>query len=190
VAAHRSRWRVWQRFMDPASFVFLDETGAATNMARRYGWGTRGERLIDAAPHGHWKTTTFVAGLKHDGIIAPFVLDGPMTGEIFRAYVAQFLAPALLPGDVVVLDNLPAHKVAGVEAAIRAAGASLMYLPAYSPDLNPIRPGLRKAEGHAPKGRLPNTGGALDHHRPTHRELQPRGVPQLHQELRICVRLS
>jgi hypothetical protein len=82
VAAHRSRWRVWQRFMDPASFVFLDETGAATNMARRYGWGTRGERLIDAAPHGHWKTTTFVAGLKHDGIIAPFVLDGPMTGEI------------------------------------------------------------------------------------------------------------
>ena len=124
--------------MDPAAFVFLDETGAATNMARRYGWSPRGERLVDAAPHGHWKTTTFLAGLRSTGIIAPLVLDGPMTGEAFLAYVCQFLAPALSPGDVVVMDNLAAHKVAGVREAITAAGASILYLPPYSPDLNPI----------------------------------------------------
>jgi len=98
----------------------------------------RGERLVDAARAGHWKTTTFVAGLRSTGIIAPLVLDGPMTGEWFRAYVEQMLAPALQPGDVVVLDNLPAHKVGGVETAIQTAGASLLYLPSYSPDLNPI----------------------------------------------------
>jgi len=124
--------------MDPHAFVFLDETGASTNMVRRYGWSARGERLVDAAPHGHWKTTTFLAGLRSSGIVAPLVLDGPMTGEAFLAYVQQFLAPELKPGDVVVMDNLAAHKVAGVAEAIRAAGASLMYLPPYSPDLNPI----------------------------------------------------
>jgi hypothetical protein len=89
---------------------------------RRYGWHPRGERLVDAAPHGHWHTTTFVAGLRATGLIAPFVLDGPMTGEVFRAYVEQFLAPALTPGDVVVMDNLSAHKVAGIAQAIAAAG--------------------------------------------------------------------
>jgi transposase len=138
VAAHRERWRVWQRFMDPASFVFLDEIGATTNMVRRYGWGPRGERLVDAAPHGHWRTTTFVAGLRSTGIMAPLVLDGPMTGETFRAYVEQVLAPALSKGDVLVMDNLAAHKVAGVREAIAAVGASILYLPPYSPDLNPI----------------------------------------------------
>lgn len=138
MAAHRKRWRVWQRYMDPASFVFLDETGAATNMIRRYGWGPRGERLVDAAPHGHWKTTTFLAGLRSTGIVAPLVLDGPMTGEAFRAYVEQFLVPTLSPGDVVVMDNLAAHKVAGVQEAVAAVGASILYLPPYSPDLNPI----------------------------------------------------
>ena len=139
--------------MDGERFVFLDETGAATNMTRLRGWGPRGERLVDAAPHGHWRTTTFLAGLRASGIIAPFVLDGPMTGDVFRAYVEQMLAPALLPGDVVVMDNLAAHKVAGVTQAIRAVGASVMYLPPYSPDLNPIeqvfaklKTLLRKAE--------------------------------------------
>lgn len=138
MADHRKRWRVWQRFMDPAAFVFLDETGATTNMARRYGWSPKGERLVDAAPFGHWRTTTFIAGLRSTGIIAPLVLDGPMTGETFRAYVQQFLAPALSPGDVVVLDNLSAHKVAGIREALAAVGASILYLPPYSPDLNPI----------------------------------------------------
>ncbi len=107
-------------------------------MARLRGRAPRGERLRAGIPHGHWKTTTFVAGLRASGIIAPLVLDGPMTGEWFRAYVEQMLAPALSPGDVVVLDNLAAHKVAGVREAIRAVGASVLYLPPYSPDLNPI----------------------------------------------------
>jgi transposase len=124
--------------MDAERFVFLDETGATTAMTRLRGWGPRGERLVDAAPYGPWKTTTFVAGLRLDGVIAPCVLDGAMTGEVFRAYVEQMLAPSLRPGDVVVMDNLPAHKVAGVHQAIRAVGASLLYLPSYSPDLNPI----------------------------------------------------
>lgn len=144
MADHRRLWRVWQRHMDAERFVFLDETGAATNMVRRYGWAPRGERLADAAPHGHWRTTTFVAGLRSTGLVAPLVLDGPMTGEAFLAYVEQFLAPGLSPGDVVVLDNLAAHKVAGVEQAVRAAGASVMYLPPYSPDLNPIEQAFAK----------------------------------------------
>jgi transposase len=124
--------------MDPARFVFLDETGTATNMARRYGRSPSGARLVAAVPQGHWQTTTFIAGLRQSGIIAPLVLDGPMTGTAFRAYVEQFLAPALEAGDVVVLDNLAAHRVDGVRQAIKAAGASVLYLPPYSPDLNPI----------------------------------------------------
>jgi transposase len=124
--------------MDPARFVFLDETGTATNMARRYGRSPLGARLVAVVPHGHWRTTTFVAGLRQSGVIAPLVLDGPMTGPAFRAYVEQFLAPALRPGDVVVLDNLATHKVDGVRQALAAAGAALLYLPPYSPDLNPI----------------------------------------------------
>ena len=118
--------------------MFLDETGTATNMARRYGRSPCGARLVAAVPQGHWKTTTFIAGLRQSGVVAPLVLDGPMTGTAFRAYVEQFLAPALAPGDVVVLDNLKAHKVDGARPAIAAAGAALLYLPPYSPDLNPI----------------------------------------------------
>ncbi len=124
--------------MDATCLVFLDETGATTALTRLYGWGPKGERLVDAVPAGHWKTTTFVAGLRRDGVIAPFRLDGPMTGEVFRAYVEQMLAPSLRPEDVVVLDRLPAHKVAGVREAIQAAGASECYLPASSPDLNAL----------------------------------------------------
>ena len=130
--------------MDPECFVFIDEIGASTNMVRRYGWAPCGERLVDAAPHGHWRTTTFVAGLRSTGLVAPLVLDGPMNGSAFLAYAEQFLAPTLRPGDVVVMDNLGAHKVAGVRKAIRAAGASILYLPPYSPDLNPIEQAFAK----------------------------------------------
>jgi hypothetical protein len=98
IAGKRRRWRVWQRFMDPARFVFLDETATTTNMARRYGRSPSGTRLVAAVPHGHWKTTTFIAGLRQSGLVAPLVLDRPMTGAAFRAYVEQLLAPALAPG--------------------------------------------------------------------------------------------
>jgi transposase len=124
--------------LNPERLVFIDETGATTKMARRYGRSLRGERLVMSVPHGHWKTTTFLAGLRHDRIDAPCVIDGPMTGELFLAYVEQFLAPTLSPGDIVIMDNLPAHKVKGVAEAITARGAELRYLPPYSPDLNPI----------------------------------------------------
>src|SRR5688500_18845448 len=124
--------------MDGERFVFIDETAATTAMTRLSGWGPRGERLVDAVPAGHWTTTTFVAGLRSTGVVAPLVLDGPMTGAVFRASVEQVLAPALKPGDVVAMDNLAVHKVAGVKEAIRAAGASVLYLPSSSPDLNPI----------------------------------------------------
>lgn len=138
MAAKRRRWRGWQGFIDPARLVFLDETSVATNMARRYGWCPASLRLVAPVPHGHWKTTTFIAGLRLGGVTAPLVLDGPMTGAAFLAYAEQVLAPTLAPGDVVVMDNLAAHKVAGVREAIAAAGASVLYLPPYSPDLNPI----------------------------------------------------
>ncbi len=124
--------------MNPERLVFIDETGATTNMARRYGRAPRGQRLTMSVPYGHWKTTTFVAELRHDRIDAPCVIDGPMNGELFLAYVEQFLAPTLSPGDIVVMDNLPAHKVKGIAEAITAQGAELRYLPPYSPDLNPI----------------------------------------------------
>lgn len=138
VRQKRRFWRSWQPYMDPARLVFLDETATATNMTRRYGRCPSNERLVASVPHGHWKTTTFVAGLRQSGIVAPLVLDGPMTGAAFRAYVEQMLVPVLDKGDVVVLDNLAAHKVDGVRQAVEAAGASILYLPPYSPDLNPI----------------------------------------------------
>lgn len=107
-------------------------------MARRFGRAPKGRRCIAAVPHGHWKTTTFIAGLRHDKITAPMVLDGPMTGEAFQMYIERFLCPTLTPGDVVIADNLSSHKVAGIRSAIEAVGARLVYLPPYSPDLNPI----------------------------------------------------
>lgn len=107
-------------------------------MARRYGRAPRGQRCLASVPHGHWLTTTFVAGLRHDGLVAPCVLDGPIDGQSFRAWIEQFLAPTLRPGDTVIMDNLGSHKVDGVRQAIEAVGAHLLYLPPYSPDLNPI----------------------------------------------------
>jgi transposase len=126
--------------LDVRRLVFLDETWTKTNMTRRYGRSPRGERVIGRVPHGHWQTTTFLAGLRHDRIVAPLVLDGPIDGVAFRAWVEQFLAPTLKLGDIVVADNLGSHKVAGVREAINACGASMLFLPSYSPDLNPIEP--------------------------------------------------
>jgi len=126
-----SRWEVDQ-------LVFLDETGANTKMARLYGWGPKSERVIDDVPHGHWKTSTFVSALRTTGLTAPTVLDGPMDSEFFLAYVEQQLVPTLHSGDVVVMDNLSSHKQVGVREAIESVGANLLFLPPYSPDLNPI----------------------------------------------------
>jgi transposase len=124
--------------MSAERLVSIDETWATTNMARRHGRAQRGQRVVAAVPHGHWKTTTFLAALRHDGLAAPCVFDGAINGARFLAYVEQALAPTLRKGDVVVLDNLRAHKVKGVREAIEARGARLLYLPPYSPDFNPI----------------------------------------------------
>jgi transposase len=124
--------------------VFIDETGASTKMARLRGRAPRGQRCRAAVPHGHWKTTTFTSALRLAGLTAPMVLDGPMNGEAFLAYVEQVLAPTLAPGDIIVMDNLPAHRCAGVRPAIEAAGARLRYLPPYSPDFNPIENAFAK----------------------------------------------
>ena len=144
MAAARQQWRQAQSRLDAARLVFLDETGTATDMARLRGRGPRDKRVIGKVPYGHWKTTTFVAALRKDAITAPFVIDKPMNGTIFRAYVEQCLAPTLRPGDIVIMDNLPAHKVDGVRQAIEATGAMLLYLPPYSPDLNPIEQAFAK----------------------------------------------
>lgn len=138
VAARRRAWRTLQRYMDSTSFVFIDETSAKTNMVRAHGWGPVGERLVDSVPYGHRQTSTLIAGLRTTGIVAPLVVKGSMNGEAFLAYVRQCLAPALSEGDVVVLDNVSTHKVKGVREALAAVGAGILYLPAYSPDLNPI----------------------------------------------------
>jgi transposase len=115
-----------------------------TNMARLYGWAPVGTRLVDAVPHGHWNTSTFIAGLRENGLVAPCVFRGAINGELFLAYVEQVLAPTLTTGDIVIMDNLSSHKVAGVRQAIEAAGATLLYLPPYSPDLNPIEQAFAK----------------------------------------------
>lgn len=142
-------------------------------MARPYGRSPRGERVVAAVPHGHWKTSTFLAGLRHDRLVAPCVIDGAVNGEIFKAYVEQFLVPALTPGDIVIMDNLSSHKVAGVREAIVAAGAYLLYLPPYSPDLNPIeqvfaklKARLRKAAARSVDALLDAIADALQHFAP------------------------
>jgi transposase len=138
VKAAREDWFENQDALDPDRLVCLDETAAATNMARTYGRAPRGQRCRLAVPQGHYKTTTVTAALRADGLSALDLADGAMNGERFRAYVTDTLAPVLRPGDTVILDNLQAHKVAGVREAIEAVGARVLYLPAYSPDFNPI----------------------------------------------------
>ena len=152
MARARRRWIREQGMFDPARLVFIDETSANTKMVRLYGRCVRGERLVGHVPQGHWKTITFVAALRRHGMAASQTIDGPMTGKKFLAYVEHCLAPTLKRNDIVLIDNLPAHKAAGIREAIEARGATLRYLPKYSPDLNPIempfskfKAGLRKA---------------------------------------------
>jgi transposase len=141
-----------QPTLDPRRLVFIDETAVTTKMVRQYGRCPRGQRLVSSVPHGHWKTLTYVAALRIDGLTASFVLDGAMNGAYFLAYVEQVLVPTLRKGDIVFADNLPAHKVAGVREAIEAAGATLRLLPAYSPDLNPIEQVFSKLKAALRKG--------------------------------------
>ena len=138
VAAARAAWILNQPQLDPARLVFIDETWAKTNMAPTFGRARRGQRVRAKVPCGRWETTTFIAGLRQDGIIAPFVIGGPIDGASFLAYVTEVLIPELRPGDIIVLDNLSSHKNKDVKVAVEAAGAELMFLPPYSPDLNPI----------------------------------------------------
>ena len=144
VAEQRAQWTVWQAGLDPDRLVFIDETWAKTNMTRPRGRSLRGTRLIDKTPHGHWKTTTFLAALRTCGLTAPLVVDGAINGDIFLAYVQQQLTPTLRSGDIVIMDNLSSHKRAGVKEAIQSMGACLVYLPPYSPDFNPIEQAFSK----------------------------------------------
>jgi transposase len=168
VAAARRAWRRKHAKLDPRRLVFIDETCASTNMTRRYGRGKRAERLVCKVPHGHWKTSTFIAALRYDCVSAPLLLDGPMNESSFKAYVEQILVPTLKRGDIVVMDNVSIHKVAGVREAIEARGATLVYLPPYSPDLNPIeqffsklKALLRKAAAHSIKNLWTVIGSCL-----------------------------
>ena len=149
--AAREAWFDGQLELEPERLIFLDECGTNTKMARLYGRSRRGERCRAAIPHGHWKTTTLVAGLSTEGVIAPMIMDGAMDGEMFQAYVRTLLAPCLLPGDIVIMDNLPAHKISGARQAIEAAGATLLFLPAYSPDFNPIEKAINQIKAFLKK---------------------------------------
>ncbi len=158
----RAEWFEGQLDLDPERLVFIDETWASTNMARRHGRCRRGERLRSSVPHGHWKTTTFVAGLRRTGMVAPMVLDGPINGNAFIAYVRQVLVPDLLPGDIVIMDNLSGHKTPTAREAIEAAGATLLFLPPYSPDFIPIEQAFSKLKAHLRKAAERTVHGLWD----------------------------
>jgi transposase len=174
IKEQREAWFDSQLDLDPEKLIFIDETWTTTNMARKNGRASKGERLRAGVPHGHWKTTTFVAGLRLTGMAAPMVLDGPINGQWFQAYVDQVLVPTLSPGDIVVMDNLGSHKGAGVRKAIEAVGATLLYLPPYSPDFNPIENAfsklkalLRKAAERTVEGLWNRIGDLLKEFSPT-----------------------
>ena len=169
VARRRARWKRHQGKLDPSRLVFIDETWAKTNMTRTHGRCARGKRLVARTPHGRWQTLTFLAALRCDRIDAPCVLDGPINGQSFLAYVEQMLIPTLAPGDIVIMDNLGSHKGKPVRRALRAAGAKLLFLPPYSPDLNPIeqvfaklKTLLRKADERTVEDTWQRIGNLLD----------------------------
>ena len=144
VARRRAQWIKYQNRVGIERLVFVDEIWTKTNMAPLRGWGTRGRRVKAKVPYGHWSTTTFLAALRHDRIEAPWLLEGPIDGESFQIYVEQVLVPTLRPGDIVIMDNLGSHKGKAIRRLIRAAGAKLLFLPKYSPDLNPIEQAFAK----------------------------------------------
>ncbi|WP_165422643.1 IS630 family transposase [Rhizobium ruizarguesonis] len=169
IARKRQRWKNHQHRIEAHRLVFLDETWIKTNMAPLRGWAPRGQRLAASVPHGHWKTLTFIAALRSDRIDAPWVIDGPINGELFNVYVRKILVPTLAKGDVVILDNLGSHKGQAIRRAIRAAGAHLIFLPPYSPDLNPIEQVfaklkhlIRKAEPRSVETTWRTAGHMLD----------------------------
>lgn len=170
VARRRTWWKTYQSRLAPERLVFIDETWAKTNMSRTHGWSRRGDVLNAKVPHGHWKTMTFLAALRHDRITAPFVIDGPINGESFAVYVEQVLAPTLQPGDIVVMDNLGSHKSDQIRQILKRHGARRLFLPPYSPDLNPIEQVfsklkrlLRKAEARTVDAICEKIGGLLAH---------------------------
>ena len=174
MARRRAQWKKYQGRLDPTRLVFIDETWAKTNMTRTHGRCARGRRLVAKVPHGRWRTLTFLAALRHDRIGAPCVFDGPINGRSFLAYVEQCLVPELAPGDVVIMDNLGSHKSQAVRCAIRRTGAKLFFLPAYSPDLNPIeqvfaklKALLRKAAQRTTDATWRRIGELLDRFTPT-----------------------
>lgn len=173
LARFRTRWKAHQHKIDAHRLVFIDETWVKTNMTRTGGWCPRGQPYLAKVPHGHWKTLTFLAGLRHDRIVAPLVLDGPINGVTFTAWVKQALVPTLAKGDVVILDNLGSHKGKEARKAIREVGARLLFLPPYSPDLNPIemmfaklKTLIRKADERTIEATWRRIGSLLDHFKP------------------------
>lgn len=185
VLRRRQDWFEGQPDLDPAKLVFIDETGLSTKSTRLRGRSPRGERCRAGVPHGHWKTITFTGALRLTGMTAPFVYDGAMNGAVFLAYVEQMLVPTLQRGDIVVMDNLPAHKAAGVREAIERVGAELLYLPPYKPGLQSHRERLRQAQG------APQSPSRAHHRRPVERRwcrprrLLPRRMRKLLQSRRI-----
>jgi len=175
VLKRREEWFEGQLDLDRNKLVFIDETWASTNMARRHGRCRRGQRVGAGIPFGHWKTTTFVAGLRRTGMVAPRVLDGPMNADAFLAYVTRVLVPELGPDDVVVMDNLSSHKAPPVRAAIESAGATLLFLPAYSPDFNPIEQAFSKLKTHLRKAAERTASGTPSAESST--STRPRNAP-------------
>jgi transposase len=174
VARRRAQWKKYQDRLDPTRLVFIDETWAKTNMTRVHGRSARGTRLVAKVPHGRWRTLTFLAALRCDRIEAPCVIDGPINGQSFRAYVEQVLLPTIEPGDIVIMDNLGSHKGKVIRRVLRSAGAKLFFLPKYSPDLNPIeqvfaklKTLLRKVEPRSSEAVWKNIGQLLDAFTPT-----------------------
>jgi transposase len=181
----RAAWREGQGGLDPERLVFIDETRAKTNMARTHGRCPRGERLHMGFPHGHRNTTAFAGALATRGMIAPFVLGGAINRDASEAHVERVLVPELRPGDIVVMDNLSGHKGPRARALIEDAGATLVFLPPYSPDLNPIENAFAKTEGTAPKGLRTNCRRPLGRHRTNLGNPCPERVPELLHRLRI-----